>query len=434
MRRFLTLIAAVVLGATTLSAQTNLSYKEWSDGPLTSDDFSKRRGAEDIVGQVYTGIEVNAGDWEKINWNTRVKRVKSKAIFDPIRSWIRTDTLTDQGLRYGQLIFDATEVTRRQMQNHLTGDEYSADYISVIKRYGDIVEARTDEIERMTEHGTNLKELEVEEKVVAKELAEISEAEFSIPDYKLRKFAMGMYGGVATQIHPGKYASYFTPSVGFDWGFDIGIGRSEIQWDLLMGGGSKLLQDIPGDEIGTWKAGKRLFGGEITLLYAYNVYDGDVFKISPFAGFGVGFIDYNNPDRNAEILSDFRSTLGRRSQRRVQIPPIALPGRRYDVVVNLRRLERAQPPPEGLPGSHNLLKRNEPILPQHLPLLQHPLKIYETITQCVVFYSYCQAFSCIGLPVDSTSYGSRLQTRWLRSPEPSRMRLRERCCRTHTYI
>jgi hypothetical protein len=29
-----------------------------------------------------------------------------------------------------------------------------------------------------------------------------------------------------------------------------------------------------------------------------------VFKISPFAGFGVGFIDYNNPDRNAEILSD----------------------------------------------------------------------------------------------------------------------------------
>ncbi|MBO5708793.1 MAG: hypothetical protein J6S01_05600 [Bacteroidales bacterium] len=304
MRRFLTLIAAVVLGAMTLSAQTNLSYKEWSDGPLTSDDFSKRRGAEDIVGQVYTGIEVNAGDWEKINWNTRVKRVKSKAIFDPIRSWIRTDTLTDQGLRYGQLIFDATEVTRRQMQNHLTGDEYSADYISVIKRYGDIVEARTDEIERMTEHGTNLKELEVEEKVVAKELAEISEAEFSIPDYKLRKFAMGMYGGVATQIHPGKYASYFTPSVGFDWGFDIGIGRSEIQWDLLMGGGSKLLQDIPGDDIGTWKAGRRLFGGEITLLYAYNVYDGDVFKISPFAGFGVGFIDYNNPDRNAEILSD----------------------------------------------------------------------------------------------------------------------------------
>lgn len=183
MKRFLTLIAAVVLGAMTLSAQTDLSYKEWSDGPLTSDDFSKRRGAEDIVGQVYTGIEVNAGDWEKINWNTRVKRVKSKAVFDPIRSWIRTDTLTDQGLRYGQLIFDATEVTRRQMQNHLTGDEYSADYFSVIKRYGDIVEARTDEIERMTEHGTNLKELEVEERVVAKELAEISEAEFSIPDY-----------------------------------------------------------------------------------------------------------------------------------------------------------------------------------------------------------------------------------------------------------
>ena len=304
MKRVLTLIAAGIIGTFTLSAQTDLSYKEWSDGPLKSEDFSKRRSTGDMVGQVYTGIHSQVSDWEKINWNTRVKRVQSKTVLDPIRSWIRTDTLTDQGLRYCQLIFDATEVTRRQMQNHLISNEYTADYISVIRRFHDIADARTSEIERVTDEGRDLSEIEAEEKIVAQQLAEISEAEFSVPDYKLRKFAMGMYGGVATQIHPGKYASYFTPSVGFDWGFDIGIGRSEIQWDLLMGGGSKLLQDIPGDEIGTWKSGKRLFGGEITLLYAYNVYDGDVFKISPFAGFGVGFIDSNNPDKNAEILSD----------------------------------------------------------------------------------------------------------------------------------
>lgn len=304
MRRILTLIAAGVLGTLTLSAQTDLSYKEWSDGPLASEDFSKRRGTGDMVGQIYTGIEVQASDWKKVNWNTRVKRVESKTVFDPIRSWIRTDTLTDQGLRYGQLIFDATEVTRRQMQNHLSGDQYAPDYINIIRRYSDITAARVDEIERITDEGRNLSEIENEEKVIAQELAEISENEFNIPDYTLRKFAIGMYGGIATQIHPGEYSSYFTPSVSFDWGFDIGIGKSEIQWDLLMGGGSKLLRDIPGDDIGTWKAGNKLYGGEITFLYAYSIYDGDVFKISPFAGFGVGFIDYNNPDRNAEILKD----------------------------------------------------------------------------------------------------------------------------------
>lgn len=304
MRRLLTLIVAGVLGNLTLSAQTDLSYKEWTDGPLKSEDFSKRRGTGDIVGQVYTGIHSQVSDWEKVNWNTRVKRVQSKTVLDPIRSWIRTDTLTDQGLRYCQLIFDATEVTRRQMQNHLISNEYTADYISVIRRFHDIADARTSEIERVTDEGRDLSEIEAEEKIVAQQLAEISEAEFSVPDYKLRKFALGMYGGVATQIHSGKYSSYFTPSVGFDWGFDVAVGRSEIQWDLLMGGGSKLLRDIPGDDIGTWKAGNKLYGGEITLLYAYSIYDGDVFKISPFAGFGVGFIDYNNPDRNAEILSD----------------------------------------------------------------------------------------------------------------------------------
>lgn len=304
MKRLLTVITSGIIGTLTLSAQTDLSYKVWTDGPLASEDFSKRRGTGETVGQIYTGIDVKASDWQRVNWNTRVKRVESKTVFDPIRSWIRTDTLTDQGLRYGQLIFDATEVTRRQMQNHLTGDRYAPDYINIIRRYSDITAARVDEIERITDEGRNLSEIENEEKVVAQELAEISENEFNIPDYTLRKFAIGMYGGIATQIHPGEYSSYFTPSVGFDWGFDIGIGRSEIQWDLLMGGGSKLLRDIPGRDIGTWKAGNRLYGGEITLLYAYSIYDGDVFKISPFAGFGVGFIDYNNPDRNAEILSD----------------------------------------------------------------------------------------------------------------------------------
>ena len=135
MRRILNLIVAGVFGTMTLSAQTDLSYKEWAEGPLTSEDFSKRRGTGDMVGQVYTGIDVKASDWEKVNWNTRVKRVESKTVFDPIRSWIRTDTLTDQGLRYGQLIFDATEVTRRQMQNHLSGDQYAPDYINIIRRY-----------------------------------------------------------------------------------------------------------------------------------------------------------------------------------------------------------------------------------------------------------------------------------------------------------
>ena len=73
---------------------------------------------------------------------------------------------------------------------------------------------------------------------------------------------------------------------------------------MVLGGGSRLNRDIPGRKIGTWYSGNKLRYGEGSFQYAYDVYDGDIFKISPFAGVGVGFMDYDNPDDNAEIQTD----------------------------------------------------------------------------------------------------------------------------------
>ena len=60
-----------------LSAQTDLSYKEWHDGALKAEDFAKRRSSGELIGQVYTGIQTYSGEWEKVSWNLRVKRLKS---------------------------------------------------------------------------------------------------------------------------------------------------------------------------------------------------------------------------------------------------------------------------------------------------------------------------------------------------------------------
>ena len=304
MKRILTIISTVMLSALSLQAQVDLSYKEWKDGPLTIDDFSKRRATGDIISEVYTGIQTEAGEWEKIDWNFRVKRLQSKTVFDPIRSWVRSDSLTDQAVRYGQLMFDATELTRRQMQNHLATGPYQTNYMTIVKRYFDISNARTDEIENITEKGRNLAELENQERIIAEELATLSEHPEQIPEYTLRKAAIGTYVGVASQFHTGEYSSYLGPAYGFIWGFTFGIGRSSIYWDMVMGGASRLKKDIPGDEIKTWHAGKTSLYGEGTFQYAYDIYDSNTFRISPFAGIGVGFIDYNNPDRNSEIMKD----------------------------------------------------------------------------------------------------------------------------------
>ena len=286
------------------SAQTDLSYKEWNGGALKAEDFAKRRSSGELIGQVYTGIQTYPGEWEKVSWNLRVKRLQSKTVFDPIRSWVRSDSLTDQAVRYGQLIFDATEFSRRQMMNHLASGPHKPDYHTVVRRYYDMNEARTDEIERVTEDGKNLAVLQLQETIIAEELAKTPEIYGEIPEYTLRKFALGAYLGAASQFHLGDNSSYFTPAYGFLLGFNIGIGRSAIYWDMVLGGGSRLNRDIPGKKIGTWYSGNKLRYGESTFQYAYDVYDGDVFKISPFAGVGVGFMDYDSPDKDAEIKTD----------------------------------------------------------------------------------------------------------------------------------
>lgn len=304
MKRALSIAAIAVLSAFTLSAQSDLSYKEWSEDKLKVEDFSVRRSSGNLIGQVYTGIHTYPSDWEKVSWNLRVKRLKSKTVFDPIRSWVRSDTLTDQAVRYGQLIFDATELTRRQMQSYLAQDPFKPDYHSVVRRYFDIADARTAEIERVTEEGKNLAELQMQESIIAEEMASLPETSDEIPEYTLRKFAIGAYIGASSQFHIGGQQSYFSPAYGFLWGFNFGIGRSAIYMDLIMGGGSRLLKDMPGDEIDTWYRDNKLSYGEMTIQYAYDVYDSDVFRISPFAGLGVGFIDYGNPYKDADIVKD----------------------------------------------------------------------------------------------------------------------------------
>ena len=304
MKRILSFASIVFLSIFTLSAQTDLSYKEWSENSLTVEDFAKRRSSGKLIGQVYTAIQTYPSEWEKVSWNLRVKRLESKTLFDPIRSWVSTDTLTDQAVRYGQLLFDATELTRRQMHNYLTQGTYKPNYNAVVRRYYDLNEARTDEIERVTENGQNLAELQQQESIIAQELAALPETSDAIPEYTLRKFAIGAYIGAVSQFYAGEYSSYFTPSYGFQAGFTVGIGRFGVHMDGWGGGGSRLLKDIPGEKIDTWYHGDRLTTGEASFQFSYDVYDGDIFKVSPFVGVGAGYLDYKNPDTTSEVDMD----------------------------------------------------------------------------------------------------------------------------------
>ena len=53
MKRFLSFMSVMMLSVFSLSAQTDLSYREWQDGALKAEDFAKQRSSGELIGQVY---------------------------------------------------------------------------------------------------------------------------------------------------------------------------------------------------------------------------------------------------------------------------------------------------------------------------------------------------------------------------------------------
>ena len=55
-------------------------------------------------------------------------------------------------------------------------------------------------------------------------------------------------------------------------------------------------------------------GGNIEASLGYTVFDSQWWKVAPFAGIGVGFIDYpshpGNPDKKSDEISGFRYQAG----------------------------------------------------------------------------------------------------------------------------
>ena len=69
-------IAAMLLMCLNAFAQTDHSYKKWEDGKLAIEDFNRRTADDENICEIHTGIDTYSGDWEKVKWNLRVKRLK----------------------------------------------------------------------------------------------------------------------------------------------------------------------------------------------------------------------------------------------------------------------------------------------------------------------------------------------------------------------
>ena len=128
-----------------------------------------------------------------------------------------------------------------------------------------------------------------------------------------RGFGIGMHLGAGSEFYTGPLTGYVTPIAGIDFGFDLAFSRVNLYLSGLLGWGGHFKQDIPRDGY-KWEAGKRIRGGNMEVSLGYTVYDSQWWRIAPFAGIGVGFIDYpfhpTNPKKNSDEISGFRFQAG----------------------------------------------------------------------------------------------------------------------------
>ena len=148
---------------------------------------------------------------------------------------------------------------------------------------------------------------------ITTELAQTEEVQYNDLRIDPHGFGLGMHGGIGSEFYVGPMADYVTPIAGIDFGFDFCFSRINLYLNGLLGWGGRYKQPILRNGY-QWNAGERISGGNLEASFGYTVLDSQWWKIAPFAGIGVGFINYPShptaPKKNTDEISGFRYQAG----------------------------------------------------------------------------------------------------------------------------
>lgn len=286
------------------------SIRYWDKGPLSWADLSTRGSELPKITEFEYGISWKTG--RRTMGNTLIRIPDSRSYMNPFSSWVHPDFRTPEMLRYIQTGFNYVEICRRRAQNdYLTGSNFG--YSNVMRFHLDVAESFLAKLKDETRQGMDTAVVNYYSRRVQNELAQIGDAEFSDLRIYPRGFAIGAHLGVGSEFYTGPLAAYVTPIAGLDFGFDFTFSRFNLYMSGLLGWGGTYKKDIQQDGY-QWNAGEKMKGGNMEASLGYSVYDSQWWRLVPFAGIGVGFIDYPshplNPDKKTDEISGFRFQAG----------------------------------------------------------------------------------------------------------------------------
>ena len=291
-----------------LTMEATVRY--WDEGPLTYADLSARKSELPKISEFQYNISWTTSDWK--TGNTRFRVPVSRSYLNPYASWVHPDFRTDAMLQYIQTGFDYVEICRRRaMRELMQGSTFGQG--SVMKFHLDVADSFMAKLKDETQQGQDAAAVQDYARRVKAELAQTEEVQYDDLRIDPRGFGMGMHWGIGSEFYTGPVTDYLTPIAGLDFGFDFCFSRINLYLGGLLGLGGRYKQAIARDGY-QWNAGERMKGGNFEVSIGYTVFDSQWWKVAPFAGIGVGYIDYpyhpGNPDKESDEISGFRYQAG----------------------------------------------------------------------------------------------------------------------------
>ena len=282
----------------------------WDEGPLTYANLSSRKSEWPKISEFQYNIFWTTKDWK--TGNTRFRAPYSRTYMNPFASWVHPDYHTEEMLQYFQTGFDYVEICRRRaMREMMNGSAFGQG--NIMRFHLAVADSFMAKMKDETEQGQDAVAVQDYARRVKAELEQTEEVLFDDLRIDPRGFGMGMHWGIGSEFYTRPLADYVTPIAGIDFGFDFCFSRVNLFLGGLLGFGGRYKQDIPRNGY-QWKTGERMKGGNIEVSLGYTVFDSQWWKVVPFAGIGVGFIDYpsnpGNPDKQSDEISGFRYQAG----------------------------------------------------------------------------------------------------------------------------
>ncbi|MEG0010831.1 MAG: hypothetical protein RR706_01535 [Muribaculaceae bacterium] len=272
------LISIVLMLLPFMGIATN-TVKNWSDGPLSWNDFQGTTVIQDMPSYLKTILEVKPK--HVITKGKTHISMEAIAQMDCNLSFANADKCTEQLLRYNQLQFDLLEFYRRRLQTDLNTGMTGIDADKRVKDYKEQYNTQIDAIAKQTIKGSDDHKLQEWEYYVRRQLDELQRP--PIPEIIPGAFSYGLYFGTGALFPTSGIDNAFGNSWSFTAGLGLGYNRIKLNADISYGQPRIINQNVLGIEnqmaIGTYSS---YLAVAVTL--GYSVFETKHFSITPRVG------------------------------------------------------------------------------------------------------------------------------------------------------